>query len=66
MILLIWRSVEQHAEAKAIDAAVVGDDGEVAGAFALDFGDQVFRNAAQTEAAGETVMPSSSPARASS
>lgn len=44
---------EQYTQAKAIDAAVVGDHREVAGAFALDFGDEVFRDAAQAKAAGE-------------
>ncbi|MNH84470.1 hypothetical protein D3C73_368940 [compost metagenome] len=44
---------QQHAEAETVDAAVVGNDGEVAGAFALDLGDQVFRDAAQAEAASD-------------
>ncbi len=46
-------SFQQHAQAKAVDAAVVGNHGQVAGAFALDLGDEVFRNAAQAKTAGE-------------
>ncbi|MCY1457738.1 hypothetical protein D9M71_750580 [compost metagenome] len=44
---------QQYAEAETVDAAVVGDHGEVACALALDLGDQVFRDAAQAEAASD-------------
>ena len=50
--MLIWVG-QQHTEAETVDAAVVGNHSEVAGALALDLGDQVFRNAAQAEAAGD-------------
>ncbi|MCY1369403.1 hypothetical protein D9M69_564410 [compost metagenome] len=44
---------QQHAKTETVDAAVVGNHGQVTGAFALDLGDQVFRNAAQAEAASD-------------
>ncbi|MCY1186654.1 hypothetical protein D9M73_275470 [compost metagenome] len=44
---------EQHAQAKAIDAAVVGHNRQALDATAFDFVDEVFRDAAQTETAGE-------------
>ncbi len=44
--------VEQDAEAGAVDAAIVGDDGQVFHAGVADREDQGFRDAAQAEAAG--------------
>jgi len=45
--------LEQHAQAKAVDAAVVGDHGQALDAAALDFGDEVLGDAAQAKAAGQ-------------
>jgi hypothetical protein len=42
---------QQHAQTEAIDAAVVGDHGQALDATALDFGDEVFRDPAEAEAA---------------
>ena len=44
--------LEQQAEAEAIDAGVVGDDGEIARARVAQREDEILRNAAQAEAAG--------------
>ncbi|MNE30770.1 hypothetical protein D3C80_1243040 [compost metagenome] len=44
---------EQHAQAKAIDAAVVGHNRQALDATTLDFVDEVFRDAAQAETTGE-------------
>src|SRR5882724_3826061 len=45
--------LEQHADAEIIDTSVIADDGEVLGAFAANGGDQILRNAAETEATHE-------------
>src|SRR6267378_1595112 len=45
--------LEQKANAEIVDARVVADDGELLGAFAADGGDEIFRDAAETEAAHE-------------
>src|SRR5262249_12652716 len=44
---------EKDAEAEVVDAAVVGDDGEILDAKVSQGGDRVFGNAAQTEPAGQ-------------
>jgi hypothetical protein len=44
--------LEQHAETEFIHAAVVGDDGQIPHAHLADLGNEVFRNAAETESAG--------------
>ena len=49
--LLDLALLEQQADAKIIDAGVVADDGEVLRALAADGSDQVFRDAAEAEAA---------------
>ncbi len=41
--------LQQHAQAKAIDTAVVGNHRKALDATALDFADKVFRDAAQAE-----------------
>ncbi|MNZ49236.1 hypothetical protein D3C78_669970 [compost metagenome] len=43
---------QQHAQAEAVDAAVVGNHGQALDAHATDLRDQVFRDAADAEAAG--------------
>ena len=50
--LLDLPGIEQHAEPLAVDAAIVGDDGEVFDAGIADRQDQCLGNAAQAEAAG--------------
>ena len=42
---------QQQADAEVVDAGIVADDGEVLRAAAMQRGDQVFGNAAQSEAA---------------
>ena len=46
------QTLQQDAEAEAVDAAIVGDDGEILHPMRADRRDQVFGNAAQAEAAG--------------
>ena len=48
---LIWRVSQQQPEAEAVDAGVVGDDGQVLGAGVAQRRDQRLGNAAQAEAA---------------
>ena len=50
--LLDLPGLEQQAEADAVDAGIVGDDGEVLHAGIADGVDQRLRDAAQAEAAG--------------
>ncbi|MOA19166.1 hypothetical protein D3C78_1395260 [compost metagenome] len=45
--------LKQHAQAKAVDAAVVRDHGQALDATALDLVDEVFRDAAQAESTGQ-------------
>jgi hypothetical protein len=45
-------ALEQHAQAEAVDAGVVGGDREVPGARVADGGDQELGDAAQAEASG--------------
>ncbi|MDT4877153.1 hypothetical protein FQZ97_1126500 [compost metagenome] len=43
---------QQYAQAKTVDAAIVGNHGQPLHAHAADLGDQVFRDTADAEAAG--------------
>jgi hypothetical protein len=47
--------LEEEAEAEVVDAAVVGDDGEVLDAGGAQRADQLLGNAAQTEAADQPI-----------
>ena len=51
IILRTWRAFEQQADAGVVGAGVVADDGEVFGAAPVEGGDEIFRNAAESEAA---------------
>ena len=42
---------QQNADSEIVDAGIIGNDGEVFGAFSPQRGDQIFGNPAQTEAA---------------
>lgn len=44
---------QQYAQAKAVDAAVVGNHGQALDAAPLDFANEVFRDAAQAETTGQ-------------
>ncbi|MNE32092.1 hypothetical protein D3C80_1256870 [compost metagenome] len=44
---------KQHAQAEAVDAAVVRDHGQALDATPLDFADEVFRDAAQAKTTGQ-------------
>jgi len=45
--------LEEKADAEIVDARVIADDGEIFRAFSSDGSDQVFRDAAESEAAHE-------------
>src|SRR5437899_9546475 len=49
--------LEEQADPEIVDAGVVADDGEVFGSLAPDGGDEIFRDAAKTEAAHENGGP---------